>query len=74
MKLLLFYFAGKCPVDEGYLHFRETGGCYRPQPDKWGEYFTAVSACQNEGAYLVKFNNIDEKIAIHDLLTASSCR
>ena len=61
-------------MNEGYLHYRDIGGCYKPQPGVAGLYQQAEEACHNEGAYLVKFDNVDEKIALQQLIKASNCK
>ena len=68
-----FFPSGKCPPGDGYLHFREINGCYKPQPDQSGDYSDAADVCEKEGAYLVKFNNLNEKNSLRNMLLASSC-
>ena len=61
------FFTDRCPMKDGYIHFRNTSGCYKPYPTTSGSY-----TCVTDGGHLVKINDVTEKEAIKSVLGASN--
>lgn len=56
---------------KGYIHFRNTDGCYKPLSEGSG-YSAATDICVMDGGHLIKLNDDTEKQAIRTVFRAST--
>ena len=65
-----FVVLDRCPMEEGYIHFRHINGCYKPS-NETGKFGVAESTCIAYGGHLIKFDDVTEKDYVQIVFSAS---